>query len=166
MKKIPAFIGLSFLPFFCPTAFSAEMNPYEKILSTASGEQVCLTLDSESNAVSLLKCVNTDHQQWIFVSSGSMLYIKNKALGGSAQAMCLSASNSSRVSMKTCASNGSQDYQSLRLWSRDGENPSLLSNKYVKDLGFDNYLLNNGTAQLVFGKAEAALSKWIITQPL
>ncbi|EPM44302.1 lectin [Pseudomonas syringae] len=166
MKKIPAFIGLSFLPFFCPTAFSAEMNPYEKIISTASGEQVCLTLDSESDAVSLLKCVNTDHQQWIFVSSGPMLYIKNKALGESAQAMCLSASKLSRVSMKTCASTDSNDYQSLRLWSRDGDNPSLLSNKYVEDLGFDNYLLNNGTAQLVFGKAEAALSKWIITQPL
>ncbi|RMP18813.1 Lectin repeat domain protein [Pseudomonas syringae pv. delphinii] len=166
MKTMPAFTYVFFLGFFHSNAFSAEMNPYEKIISTASGEQVCLTLDSESNSVSLLKCVNTDHQQWIFVSSGPMLYIKNKALGGSARAMCLSASTPSRVSMKTCASTDSNDYQSLRLWSREGDNPSLLSNKYIKDSGFDNYLLNNGTAQLVFGKAEAALSKWIITQPL
>ncbi|KPW50367.1 Lectin repeat domain protein, partial [Pseudomonas syringae pv. berberidis] len=166
MKTMPAFTYVFFLGFFHSNAFSAEMNPYEKIISTASGEQVCLTLDSESNAVSLLKCVNTDHQQWIFVSEGSMSYIKNKALGGSAQPMCLSASNPSSVSMKTCASANSNDYESLRLWSRDGDNPSLLSNQYIKDLGFDNYLLSNGSEQLVFGKAEAALSKWIITQPL
>ncbi|WP_457793172.1 lectin [Pseudomonas syringae] len=166
MKTMPAFTYVFFLGFFHSNAFSAEMNPYEKIISTASGEQVCLTLDSESNAVSLLKCVNTDHQQWIFVSEGSMSYIKNKALGGSAQPMCLSASNPSSVSMKTCASANSNDYETLRLWSRDGDNPSLLSNQYIKDLGFDNYLLSNGSEQLVFGKAEAALSKWTITQPL
>ncbi|RML19916.1 Lectin repeat domain protein, partial [Pseudomonas syringae pv. maculicola] len=42
----------------------------------------------------------------------------------------------------------------------------MLSNQYIKDLGFDNYLLSNGSEQLVFGKAETALSKWTITQPL
>ncbi|WP_054088285.1 MULTISPECIES: lectin [Pseudomonas syringae group] len=164
MKTIPAFTYVFFLGSFHSNAFSAEMNPYEKIISTAQGEQVCLTLDSDLSSVSLLKCINTDHQQWIFASSGSMLYIKNKALGGSAQAMCLFAPNRSSVGMATCASAGTNDYQSKRLWSRDGD--SLLSNKYIKDLGLDNYLQRSGSKHLVFGTAEAPLSKWTITQPL
>ena len=137
MKTMPAFTYVFFLGFFHSNAFSTEMNPYEQIISIAQGEQVCLTLDSDLSSVSLQKCVNTDYQQWIFVSSGPMLYLKNKALGGSTQAMCLSASNPSHVSMKTCASADSNDYQSLRLWSRDDDHTSLLSNKYIKDLGFD-----------------------------
>lgn len=166
MKTMPAFTYVFFLGFFHSNAFSTEMNPYEQIISIAQGEQVCLTLDSDLSSVSLQKCVNTDYQQWIFVSSGPMLYLKNKALGGSTQAMCLSASNPSHVSMKTCASADSNDYQSLRLWSRDDDHTSLLSNKYIKDLGFDNYLLSNESEQLVFGPAEGASSQWTITQPL
>ncbi|SDW64977.1 hypothetical protein SAMN05444064_105237 [Pseudomonas syringae] len=164
MKTIPSFTCVFFLGLFHSNAFSAEMNPYEKIISTARGEQACLTLDNDLSSVSLSKCINTDHQQWIFASSGSMLYIKNKALSVSAQAMCLFAPNRSSISMATCAGAGSSDYQSKRLWSRDDN--GLLSNKYIRDLGFDNYLQPNGSEQLVFGTAEAALSKWTITQPL
>ncbi|KAA8697765.1 Lectin repeat domain protein [Pseudomonas caricapapayae] len=166
MKTLLAFAYLSLLCFFHSSAFSAEMNPYEQILNTSHGTSACLALDSNLSAVSLQECDTTDRQQWIFISSGNMLYIKNKALGGSAQEICLFAVNQSSVKMATCASADSNDYQSKRLWSRNGNTPSVLSNKYIADLGFDNYLRRAENEQLVFGSAKEAAAEWTITQPI
>ncbi len=78
--------------------------------------------------------------------------------------VCLSASNPSRVSMKTCASADSNDYQSKRLWSRDGNAPSVLSNKYISDLGMANYLQINASDQYIFGSKEQGSASWSIAK--
>jgi hypothetical protein len=147
--------------------FATEMAPYEYIVTTVQSASACLTLGSDSISVSVEKCGTTDHQQWMFVSSGStLLYIKNKALSGSPQPMCLFANNQNSAKMAPCASSGGADYTSKRLWNRDGREHALLANKYISDLGKENYLQSNTSGQLLFGSREDSSAKWTITQPL
>jgi len=146
------------------TTCAAEMNPYEEIASTAQGEQTCLTLGDDSRSVSLARCTQTDHQQWIFVTAESRFYIKSKALGASNPAMCLVASQNS-INMAACAGSGGTDYHSRRLWSREGSAPGLLSNKYMADLGKGRYLQRDPEGLLMFGGQEHASASWRISRP-
>lgn len=165
MKKMPACICLLYLLFFHSVAFSTAMSSYEQIINTAYVNRTCLTLDNDLRSVSLQPCVNTDAQQWIFGSAGSRYFIESKTLGESAQKICISVVTNDRLLMAACPVS-SIDYRANQLWSRDINNPSLLSNKLITDQGREDYLQSNADGQLIFGIKEEDSANWTITQPV
>ena len=104
-----------------------------------------------------------DEQQWLFVPAHSGFFIKNRTLIDSSPELCLLAGGSP-LKIASCTGTGGTDYTSKRLWNRDAGNPSVLTNKYMKDLGRPNYLQATENNELEFGSVDASSSKWSIAK--
>ncbi|MFJ4443152.1 lectin [Pseudomonas sp. NPDC089422] len=137
---------------------------YEQIVSDIGGVEACLTLADDHTSVALQQCRGKDQQQWRLAPSGTRLHIKNKALSGATQEMCLYAASKSVVKMAACASAGGNDFSSRRLWERKGNHPSFLLNKYISDRGQPNFLQYTEDKRLILGGQDSATAKWNISK--